>query len=140
MSLTHSIRISRPIASAHRKVLEGRRPPPQACVMQLFFFLFMATPVAYGCSQAGGRIRAVAAGLHHSHSNTGSLDVSHICNTRSLTHQARPGIKPASSQRQRWVLNSLSHNGSSVMLYFKRTLDSTSTCSFSLTNSPCDLS
>ena len=40
----------------------------------LFFFvlLFRATPSAYGSSQARGQIRATAASLHHSHSNTGS--------------------------------------------------------------------
>ena len=32
-------------------------------------------------------------------------------NTRPLTHRARPGIEPISSQRQCWVLNLLSHNG-----------------------------
>ena len=32
------------------------------------FLLFRATPVAYGGSQARGRIGATAAGLHHSHS------------------------------------------------------------------------
>ena len=32
----------------------------------------MTTPAAYGSSQARGQIRAAAAGLHHSHSNTGS--------------------------------------------------------------------
>ena len=32
----------------------------------------MATPMAYGGSQARGLIGAVAAGLRHSHSNTGS--------------------------------------------------------------------
>ena len=37
-----------------------------------FFWLFRATPAAYGGSQSRGRIRAVAAGLHHSHSNAGS--------------------------------------------------------------------
>ena len=37
-----------------------------------FFCLFRAVPVAYGSSQARGQIRAVAASLHHSHSNTGS--------------------------------------------------------------------
>ena len=37
-----------------------------------FFCLFMATPMAYGSSQARGQIRATVAGLHHSHSNTGS--------------------------------------------------------------------
>ena len=41
-----------------------------ACKVSLF--LFRATPVAYGSSQARGRIRAAVAGLHHSHSNAGS--------------------------------------------------------------------
>ena len=36
------------------------------------FLLFRAAPVAYGSSQARGRIGATAAGLHHSHSNAGS--------------------------------------------------------------------
>ena len=34
--------------------------------------VFRATTMPYGSSQARGRIRAAAAGLHHSHSNTGS--------------------------------------------------------------------
>ena len=38
----------------------------------LNFFLSMATPTAYGSSQARGQITARAAGLHHSHSNVGS--------------------------------------------------------------------
>jgi len=38
----------------------------------LSFCLFRATPTAYGGSQARGPIRAVAAGLRHSHSNVGS--------------------------------------------------------------------
>ena len=37
-----------------------------------FFCIFRAAPAAYGASQARGWIRAVAAGLHHSHSNAGS--------------------------------------------------------------------
>ena len=55
----------------------------------LFFCLFAisrAAPVAYGGSQARGLIGAVAAGLHHSHSNAGSL-----------THWARPEIESATS-------------------------------------------
>ena len=40
---------------------------------ELFFFFFLrAVPMAYGGSQARGQIRALATGLHHSHSNTGS--------------------------------------------------------------------
>ena len=37
-----------------------------------FFGLFRAAPVANGGSQARGPIRAVAAGLQHSHSNASS--------------------------------------------------------------------
>ena len=37
-----------------------------------FFLLFRAVPTAYGGSQAWGPIRATAASLHHSHSNSGS--------------------------------------------------------------------
>ena len=33
--------------------------------------LLRATPAAYGSSRARGQIRAVAASLHHSHSNLG---------------------------------------------------------------------
>ena len=36
----------------------------------VIFFLFRAAPKACGSSQARGRIRAAAAGLHHSPSNT----------------------------------------------------------------------
>ena len=40
------------------------------------FFFFIVASAAYGTSQVRGHIRAaaaaVAAGLHHSHSNTGS--------------------------------------------------------------------
>ena len=50
-----------------------------------FFFLFRATPAAFGSSQARGPIRAAAADLYHSHSNT-----------RSLAHWARPGIESTS--------------------------------------------
>ena len=38
----------------------------------LLFLLFRAALVAHGGSQARGRIGAIAAGLHHSHSNAGS--------------------------------------------------------------------
>ena len=37
-----------------------------------FFCLFRAVPMAYGSSQATGRVGTAAAGLCHSHSNTGS--------------------------------------------------------------------
>ena len=40
--------------------------------MSLIFWLFRATPEAYGDSQARGLIGATAAGLQHSHSNARS--------------------------------------------------------------------
>ena len=53
--------------------------PPWVCIIKrhskLFLFfprLSRATPIAYASSQARGGIGAVAAGLHHSHSNRGS--------------------------------------------------------------------
>ena len=46
----------------------------------------MAKAVAYGSSQARSQIITAASGLHHSHSNMGSL-----------IHWVRPGIKPSSS-------------------------------------------
>ena len=35
-------------------------------------------------------------------------------NGRSLTHRAKPGIEPTSSQTPYWVLNPMSHNGNSL--------------------------
>ena len=62
-----------------------------------FFSCFLGLPPAtYGSSEARGWIRALATGLHHRRSNTGSL-----------THRAKPGIKPASSWmlvRFRWAM------------------------------------
>ena len=58
-----------------------------------FYFVFSRTaPVAYGGSQARGLTGAVATGLHHSHSNSGS----EIC------------VWPSHSSRQCQILNPLS--------------------------------
>ena len=54
-----------------------------------WILFFRATASAYARSQARGPMQAVVTGLHHSHSNAGSL-----------THGAGPGIKPTSS----WIL------------------------------------
>ena len=73
-------------------------PPP-------FFFLCMAAPVAYGSLQPSSWIGAAAAGLHHSHSNTGSkprletFTTAHG-NAGSLTHSVGPEIELGSS----WIL------------------------------------
>ena len=48
-----------------------------------FFGLFRAIPMAYESSQARGQVRAVAAGLRHSHSNMGSKP--HLQPTPQLT-------------------------------------------------------
>ena len=37
-----------------------------------FFFFLMAAPETHGTYQARGQIGAATAGLHHSHSNSGS--------------------------------------------------------------------
>ena len=49
-----------------------RRPAIRILSLSFSFFLFRATLVAYGSSQARGQIGAVAAGLRQSHSNAGS--------------------------------------------------------------------
>ena len=76
---------------------------PKSLSLSFLFFAFRAAPGTYGSSQSRGQIRATAAG--HSHSNSGirAASVTYITahgNTRSLTYQARPGIKPESS----WIL------------------------------------
>ena len=44
----------------------------RAVFLFCFVLLFRAAPAAYGGSRARGGIGAVAAGLRHSHSNSGS--------------------------------------------------------------------
>ena len=71
-----------------------------------FFLLFLwAAPVAYGGSQARGRIGAAAAGPRQSHSNTRSEPRLQptpqlMAMPDPLTHWARPGTEPTTS----WVL------------------------------------
>ena len=55
------------------------------------YFIFMATPVMYGCSQARGQMWATAAGLHHSYSNMGS----------------KPRLQPTPQLRQCQIFNPL---------------------------------
>ena len=62
------------------------------------FLLFRASSVAYGSSQARGLIAAIAAGLHHSHSNIRSepsLWPTQLKAMPNPTHWAKPGIKPS---------------------------------------------
>ena len=67
-----------------------------------FFFLFGASPVAYGSFQARGQLGTTAASLHHSHSNT-----------RSELH-----LQPMLQLVAMLVLNPLSHNGNSHVCIF----------------------
>ena len=76
------------------------------------FLLFKATVVAYGSSQARGRIEATAASLHHSHSNT-----------RSSTHWSRTGIEPTSSS---WIHFCFATTGTPGSLSSKACLSSSS--------------
>ena len=65
------------------------------------FVFFRAAPMAYGGSQPRGLIRAVAAGLHHSHSNARSeprlWPTPSSRKRRILNPWAKPGIKPTTS-------------------------------------------
>ena len=71
-------------------------------IQPALFVCSRAAPTAYRGSKARGLIGAVAAGLHHIHSNVGSAlslqpTTTAHGNVISLTHWARPGIKPATS-------------------------------------------
>ena len=73
-------------------------------VFFLFACLFRTAHSAYGSCQAKGQIGVAAAGLHHSHSNTGSKPclqpIPQLMDTGSLTYWAKPGFEPVSS----WIL------------------------------------
>ena len=93
------------------------------CFFVLFcFLLFRPAPSAYGSSQARSWIRATAAGLCHSHSNTGSEP--HLWPTPQL--MAMPGLWPT-EQGQRSNLQPhgclsdsfpLSHSENSPEVFF----------------------
>ena len=76
-----------------RKRLEPRILNHPKMFVCLFF---RAVPSAHGRSQARSWIRAAAAGLRQSHSNSVTYTTAHG-NARSLTHWSRPGIEPANS-------------------------------------------
>ena len=65
----------------------------------LAFCLFRAVPEACGGSQASSRIGAVAAGLHHSHSNAGSEPP--LQPTPQLTATPHRSLNPLSEARDR---------------------------------------
>ena len=65
---------------------------PQSNYLIIFFFfaflLFRAAPMAHEGSQARGPVGAIAASLHHSHSNAGSE--SHLQPIPQLTAMPEP--------------------------------------------------
>ena len=69
---------------------EEQTPPRKSFLFVCFVFLPLswAAPAAYGGSQARGPIGAVPAGLHQSHSNTGSKP--HLRPTPQLTAMLDP--------------------------------------------------
>ena len=82
----------------------------------------MATPVAYGNSQARGQIGAIA---EANATGTAKLDLNHIWGIYHslwpywiLNPLSKARVKPTSSRRQCQVLNLLSHNGNSYNSYF----------------------
>ena len=85
-----------------------------------FTYFFRAAPVAYGGSQVRGRIGAAVSGLYHSHSNARCVTYTRSCsNTESLTHWARPRIKPASSWILVRFLTCWATTGNSLRVHFK---------------------
>ena len=71
--------------------------------------LFRATLTAYGSSQAKGQIRAVAAGLRHSHSNVGTEP----CLRPTSQLMATPDLQPT---EQGWELNLCPYGSQSCLL------------------------
>ena len=69
----------------------------------VYVCVFRAAPVAYGSSWARGQIRAAAAGLHYSHSNTRSKP--HL---QPTAHSNARSFKPLSEARDptttSWIL------------------------------------
>ena len=87
----------------------------------IFFSLFTATPVVYGSSRLG--IKSKLQLLAYA-TATARADPCHICNLGSLWQLwilnplKRPGMEHTSSWTLYWVLNLLSHNGNSLIIFF----------------------
>ena len=99
---TEKVMLIYSIPSSITVMFSDKGPPVICCrIFHFLFLLFRATPTASGSSQARGPIGATASGLYHSHSNVRSelswTYTTACSNTESLTHWARPGIKPATS-------------------------------------------
>ena len=86
-----SLGVSRDITGCGAECGKPHTAYPSVTIFFLSFFFFLvfrAAPAAYGSSQARGWIRGTAAGLHHSHSNTGSKP--HLRPTPQLTATPDP--------------------------------------------------
>ena len=83
------------------------------------FFLFMATPAAYGSSRSNQSCSCRPTPQAQQHQIwAASLNTAVACSaTGSLTLWAGPGIEPTSSWRQCRVLNPLSHNQNSSFIH-----------------------
>ena len=87
-----------------------------------FFLLCRAAPLAYGGSQARGRIRATAASLHQSH---GNARTSRVCDLHHSSPQRRI-LNPLSETRDRthnpvvtgWICFCCTTTGTPYFLYF----------------------
>ena len=82
----------------------------------------MAVPVARGSSQAKGRIRAAAAGLHHSSAGipaTSSTYRAALDTAGSLTPLSKARNPSLNLMGTNWVLNLLSLNGNSQMNFMR---------------------
>ena len=87
-NLTPSLGISISRRCGPQKREEKKKRMMLALGFCFCFCLFMATLAAYGGSQARGQIGAVAAGLHHSHTNVRSE--LHLQPTSQLTAMLDP--------------------------------------------------
>ena len=92
-------------------------------VICTLFFFFLRSHLQYMDFLGLGIESAVAASLHHNHSNTQiqTTSVTHTAafgNVGSLTHQVRPGIETASLQTLCQFLNQLNHNSYSYLYTF----------------------
>ena len=86
--------------------VQKERQAPKEINNFFFFAFFRATPMAYGASQARGRIGAAAPGLCHQSQQHGLWAVSATYttaqgSTRSLTHWVSPGTEPTSMDTSR---------------------------------------
>ena len=74
-------------------------------VFFIFFFLFRATPAAYGASRARGGIGAAAAGFRHSHSNARSeLRLLPTVQLRATLDPLTQGVRPGIALTSSWIL------------------------------------